>query len=1427
LLFREVDHRIALPYLQRDQLPDDFAQVEDREGIGSLLYEGCRWDLNITVFKPQTTPKGRCRGSGIFVISNGAGAAVNTVDQLAPLGPVAGMIDLKRNFVRDKILVALRMARRSRPDLDAVLINMISGTALASEAAAALDEFLDETEDRIPVVLRFSGPRPELGDALLQDLGRRHPALNLVGATAELVQRSAELLELSPPQVPATSELAQQVERALATRARLGVVEDPARWLTPDRTLDAVFGRKAETRVGVLGFGATARFQIRSMQGLGVRVVWAVTPTAAKHRDRPVEKLGPSLPLFESVAEAVAECGKADVIVNYVPAAHTSEATLSCLDQGGRFRLMLVVAENMAYDQTVQVMDALDAAGVTYVGPNSPGVILVEEGEGGPEHFKLGSMPAHLFRTAGGLSFVGRSGTVLFDMVDRATAAGIGVRMAWAIGGDRYTGLGFQDALVMLEQDPGTRCIVIDGEAGGIQEQLAARLVATGIISKPVVAMVVGKTLPAGAVYGHPGSVKHTEADDPAVKEWHLREAGCIVVDDPTQMVRALFEIERLGWNIEERRRDALWEVLQKEGRPHGRRWLRRHRAAFELLYGWVGNWRLRRANETHAEHLHELVQHLSQLGPRGFAGLVGSCIDEESFVRGFEKSPEYVAEMVRGVSELGVANLERLLTEVLTRDSFNAALRATPWAAADIINESNEIGLSETADVLSHTIGLDLFRHSFAAKPWNTAHALRSINNMRAHRFVRAFRRIAEHLLSDAEPLSEAWMLNPWATVKLLRGYDRIPDEGLDRAVEDPATRDALVALTRSNPQGLLEVGKRAFALSQEGPQPFHRIYRRLLRRGTAEAPSVPGEVERMGAKEWVSFVETVLTREAFERAVDAHPTSSAHALRLVNDASTEAESGAQHLHRVFAEHREVFDSVPFRTAVGRNPWMALDLLRAVGRLEQVEVRRIVDYVVTQRAFDLAITEHQWGTSQALHKIADMGAKEFFEHQMILEDCTRDRQSFRLAFQKNPRDAVEIVQAAARLGAADLAELMSDSSTRWAFLKRVRLSPRNAAHVLQEVVALGADQLKRLVDRGLGRPLLNRMLEDKGPALVRLLRCVAVVGVDEFLERLRERNGRTGEEALSADNALAVAEAIKHEAVESQFSDPKRRMQLRVRGQQDLELSEVEVKGLYGSYPVYETVILKLHREEPMEPAEQVDLYHLASGRKRFRAQLIPVLSNFVPRAELEERVERGEPLVPELSRLKGLPGREGHRFDAYFHTLEVIDQLHRTVLALEFLDPDPRDAVLRHLDQTVAGVSRRHLLILTAALHDLGKVEPGKDHVVLGLEIAREVVERIRLTPAQRTLVLDVIGHHRPPKLRQVDEPWDAFCERGGLDLLYEELSGGGANAHPVETVLHYHADILGRQGDKTSARQVSRRQQVSRHLIDRCLRAGLVLA
>ncbi|MFQ5381138.1 MAG: HD domain-containing protein, partial [Dehalococcoidia bacterium] len=132
--------------------------------------------------------------------------------------------------------------------------------------------------------------------------------------------------------------------------------------------------------------------------------------------------------------------------------------------------------------------------------------------------------------------------------------------------------------------------------------------------------------------------------------------------------------------------------------------------------------------------------------------------------------------------------------------------------------------------------------------------------------------------------------------------------------------------------------------------------------------------------------------------------------------------------------------------------------------------------------------------------------------------------------------------------------------------------------------------------------------------------------------------------------------------------------------------------------------------------------------------------------------------------------------------------------------------------------------LLLLAAALHDLGKTESGTDelgsHAERSAAAADGILDRLGLSERQKKLVLDVIRYHIPPVGRLRGERWDERVEREGLDVLYEEMVDRGRNEHPVETALHYHADILGRRGSETSTAEIERRQRVTTFLLERCL-------
>ena len=1421
-LFRELGQPIRHPLLEPDYLPPAILVCRGKEWEGKVIFQNQRFDLNIAVFQPQLEKRGYGTGSGVFVISNGAGVASTVVDRLAPEVQVAGMIDLKRHFVAGKILAALHMAHTARPDLDAVAVDIISGIALGGDAVEALDQFSEDTDGAVPIIFRIYGPRMHESRPLIDALAEKRPNVILAESTSDVVRKSFDLFRPTAPGALPPVEIENRVREALAVRARAGIAMDPAKWLTPELTLENFFGSKAETRVGVLGFGGTARFQTRAIQSEGVDIAWVATPSAHKHADAGI----PGVAVYPTVREAVAEKGDVDIVLNYAPAMQVLKATVDCVRDSSQVKVMIVVAENMPYDQTIRVMDVLESAGVSLIGPNSPGVMIVDSREGKGDRYKLGNIPGFLFGEPAGLSVVGRSGTVIFDIVDRAARKGIGTRVAWAIGGDKYTGLGFPEVLGMLEQDPLTRHIAINGESGGIQEQLAAQMIATGLITKPVIAMITGKTLPAGIECGHQSAVKFTAADDPYVKERYLKEAGVICVDHPTDLVNVIQAIERVGWDLPRLRRAAYWDHIVREGAGTGLHWHERLRPAFELLYDLVKPYPFHHAHTHHPDHLRDLTTYVCDLGLDRVRGLLNDPIRIDAFVGGFERSVEYVAKLMRTIKEIGPDGFIELVDTLLTRPVFNQALATTPWAAADILNEVYEVGLAETQAVINKTMGLALFRRLYAEKPWNTAHAFRSINNMRWKNYVKAYQRYCTHLTGDRQLIRMSWTVNPWASVKLVRGYDGIPEGQLERALDDPVCKQVFVEKSRHDPQGLLDLGKAAFQASRSGALPFRVAYRQTLEDGVPGRASIEAEIAQMGFSDFELLINEVFTPEAFVKARRDHPTSTAQALRIINQEGGDGISGAQLLLDIFKANNDKLETPAFRLAVARNLWMTVDILRSVGRMEPGDVRRLVDYVLTQQTFDYSVAEHQWGTSQMLYKTVNMGLRSFFEAHRVLETAAHDRESFRMGFRQNPRDALEILQVVDGMGEKDFGLLMADADTRESFLVRMRLDPRHAAHFLQEVAVMGARPFTDFIDRYFGRPLLTAMLNFKGCHLVHAMRRVNSIGVEEFREELRAWKAEDPGHVLDPDGALQTCGHIRERVLDRRLSDSARRVRVSWSGQPTIEVSTGEIRGLYRSYPEWGDVLFKALKNTPLLPLEAIDLYHLVNGRKRFQGLIIPALRHFMNQSEIRDRINRGEALIPELRKLKGVAQRPPHRFDLYDHTMEVVDQLQSEVLGLEFL-PEPAGTYVKEkLGKPIDGVPRTVFLILAAALHDIGKADGDDDHARRSQVAADPILDRLGLTGKQKDLVLAVIRYHSPGRIRQPDETWEAFKDRGGLRLLVDAFTDGGNNPYPLETILHYHADILGRQGDATAEIEVERRKVVTRYLVD-CLMEAPVRA
>lgn len=274
------------------------------------------------------------------------------------------------------------------------------------------------------------------------------------------------------------------------------------------------------TRVVVQGItGRDGSFHTQGMIDYGTKVVAGVTPG----------KGGMSVsgvPVFDTMAAAVHETG-ANTSVVYVPPAFAVDALYEAADSG--VKLVVCITEGLPANDMLKVTRFFDVSGVRLVGPNCPGVIT-------PEVTKVGIMPGAIHKR-GPVGVVSRSGTLTYEVVYHLTAAGIGQSTCLGIGGDPVIGTRFLDVLEMFERDRQTEAIVLIGEIGGTDEEVAAEYIQRHM-TKPVVSFVAGRTAPPGKRMGHAGAIIAGGAGTAAEKIAAFRAAGVEVAATPAEIAK-------------------------------------------------------------------------------------------------------------------------------------------------------------------------------------------------------------------------------------------------------------------------------------------------------------------------------------------------------------------------------------------------------------------------------------------------------------------------------------------------------------------------------------------------------------------------------------------------------------------------------------------------------------------------------------------------------------------------------------------------------------------------------------------------------------------------------------------------------------------------------------------------------------------------
>jgi succinyl-CoA synthetase alpha subunit len=239
------------------------------------------------------------------------------------------------------------------------------------------------------------------------------------------------------------------------------------------------------------------------------------------------------IPIFGSVKDAKKATG-ATVSVIYVPPPFAAAAIDEAVDAG--LDLVICITEGIPVRDMIRTKDRMAGKRTLLVGPNCPGVIT-------PDELKIGIMPGHIHKK-GPVGVVSRSGTLTYEAVGQLRELGLGQSSCVGIGGDPVNGLKHIDVLRMFNDDPQTEAVIMVGEIGGNDEEIAARWVKDHM-RKPVVGFIAGVTAPPGKRMGHAGAIisggKGTAQEKLAVME----ECGIKTTRNPAEMGKTLKSVLR------------------------------------------------------------------------------------------------------------------------------------------------------------------------------------------------------------------------------------------------------------------------------------------------------------------------------------------------------------------------------------------------------------------------------------------------------------------------------------------------------------------------------------------------------------------------------------------------------------------------------------------------------------------------------------------------------------------------------------------------------------------------------------------------------------------------------------------------------------------------------------------------------------------
>ena len=280
------------------------------------------------------------------------------------------------------------------------------------------------------------------------------------------------------------------------------------------------------TRLIVQGItGKEGSYHASLMKKYGTKVVAGVTPGKGGQE---IE----GIPVFNSVYEAIKNT-EADASILFVPPRFTKDGILEAIDGG--IKLIVTIAEGVPVHDMLFAHYYARLNNCILIGPNTPGIIS-------PGKSKVGFMSDSIYKK-GNIGIMSRSATLSYEVVNNLSNKGIGQSTVVGVGGDSIPGSSFIDLLPLFEEDSQTDLIVMVGEIGGSDEEIAVKYIKE-YMKKPVVAFIAGEAAPEEKVMGHAGAIISPGGKGGVkCKRKALLEAGVHMIEKLSEVAEIVLKI--------------------------------------------------------------------------------------------------------------------------------------------------------------------------------------------------------------------------------------------------------------------------------------------------------------------------------------------------------------------------------------------------------------------------------------------------------------------------------------------------------------------------------------------------------------------------------------------------------------------------------------------------------------------------------------------------------------------------------------------------------------------------------------------------------------------------------------------------------------------------------------------------------------------